>query len=285
MQVSIIIPSHNGGQILRKTITKIYQQKTSKLFEVIILDSSPSTDEETLKLKKEYPVIVYTIHPKDFNHGLTRDFGASKASGEFLIFINKDATPCNEFWLDLMVQPMLDNLEVYATQGQIEEQDTAPRFFWHSGGNRFNFTSEATGWMKKYHNIGFSTVNCAIRRSVWEKHPFGKTDICEDKKFQKEIHTSIQRIVYAYGRVYHTHDYSYREIRNLCQNYGYGWKIMQENYSLQAAIKDILIENNYRELWHAFKLRKKLTFAEWIYPFMRPIWIYKGNHFNVSIKK
>lgn len=285
MQVSIIIPCHNGGSILKKTLDAIYKQKTKKKFEVILLDSSAIPDIITTKLRDIYPVRWYRISPEEFNHGLTRDFGATKATGHFLIFINKDAIPATDDWLDLMVQPLLDDPEVYATQGEIWEDDAVPRFFWHCGGDRFNFTSEARSWMERYYNLGFSTVNCAIRKSVWNKNHFGETDICEDKKFQKAVHTSEKRIVYSKGRVYHTHDYSYREIRNLCENYGYGWRIMDEKYLLKAAIKDMFILENYKELWNAFRQHRKLTFAEWVYPFMRPIWIYKGNHYNKNIRK
>ena len=285
MQVSIIIPCHNGGLVLKKTLEAIYRQKTDKQFEVILLDSSLHQDEITKKLREIYPVRWYQIAPSDFNHGGTRDFGASKSQGEFLIFINKDATPATEDWLELMLQPMIDNQDVYATQGGIWEEDTVPRFFWHCGGSRFNFTSEAAGWMARYFHIGFSTVNCAIRKSVWEKYPFGRTDICEDKKFQKAVHTLEKRIVYAKGRVYHTHDYNYREIKNLCENYGYGWRLMNENYQLQSVVRDMLIMRNYKELWIAFKQRRRLTFAAWVYPVMRPMWIYKGNHYNKSLCK
>ncbi len=282
MDVSIIIPTYNGGELLRRTLVAIYSQKTDRRFEVIIIDSCSKP--ETTAIFADFPVRVHQIPQKTFNHGATRDLGAGMATGEFLIFINQDAEPGNDQWLDGMVAPFADP-QVLAVQGGIREREDMERFFWDSCGERFYFTSESKNWIKRYHNMGFSTVNCAIRRSVWEHHPFGRMDISEDKGFQRQIHHKGWEIVYSEAFVYHTHNYNFKQIWRRCQDEGYGWRLVDENYTLWQAIRDSFLWHNYKTLFQGIREGKVKQFSEVIYPFLRPTWVYIGNHFNQGLVK
>lgn len=281
MHVSIIIPTHNGGDLLRRSLQAIYGQQTTKTYEVILVDSSSGP--ETQQIFRQFPVQLHRIPQREFNHGLTRDLGATHATGEFLLFLNQDAEPGNDRWLDLMVQPMIDNPAIAATQGGIRERSDIPRFFWDSCGERFYFTHESTSWIRRYHNIGFSTVNCGIRRTVWEAHPFGKMDIMEDKGFQRRVHLEGHEIVYSEGWVYHTHDYNFEQLRRRCQDEGYGWRLVGETYSLATALRDTFLWKNYVDLARGLSRRDLTKFSEVIFPLLRPYWVYKGNRFNGSL--
>jgi rhamnosyltransferase len=284
MKISVIIPTFNGGALLDKTLQVIFSQTIKYSYEVIIIDSGSGL--ETFKIIKKYPVKLFQISSNEFNHGLTRDLGARKAKGEFLIFINQDAEPVNNRWMDLMVKPLILNKSTKASQGLILERNdnNASNFFWHSGGERFYFTSETKKWMQHYNNIGFSTVNCCIRKEVWKKYPFGYLDIAEDKSFQRQVQVNGNEIVYADGCVFHTHDYNYRQLKNRCQDEGYAWSLLGEKYSLPQAIKDTFIFKNYKELLIGIYKHKIKKWSEFVYPFMRPFWVYKGNHFNKRLR-
>mgnify|MGYP006175731343 CR=1 FL=1 len=58
---------------------------------------------------------------------------------------------------------------------------------------RIPFVGEADSrrWIERYYGIGFSTVNAAIRREVWERHPFGRAPIMEDKKWQRDAVAAV----------------------------------------------------------------------------------------------
>ena len=281
MDVSIIIPTYNGGEVLRKTLKSIYAQETNKLFEVITIDSGSA--QPTMEVLKEYPVKLIEIPKSSFNHGLTRDRAAEAAAGEFLIFINQDAEPENQHWLDLMVEPFAADNAIAAVQGRIKEDFESPLFFWGSCGEGFYFTSEAMNWISKYHGIGFSTVNCAIRRSIWQQHPFGKMDIVEDKGFQKRVHINGWEIVYSEGSVFHTHDYNYSQLKRRCQDEGYGWRLMGEDYAFLACLKDILILKNYVKLVRGILSGRVKKTSEILFPLMRPVWVFKGNRYNTGL--
>jgi rhamnosyltransferase len=282
MNTSIVIPTYNGGELLRRTLKAIFAQQTTKSFEVVVIDSGSKLD--TKQILAEFPIKLIEIPNSEFNHGLTRDLGAESASGEFLIFINQDAEPGDSQWLELMLAPFVDR-NILAVQGGIRERHDMRRFFWDSCGETFYFTSESKNWIRQHFNMGFSTVNCAIRRSQWQLHPFGKMDIFEDKGFQGQVHRKGDEIVYSDGFVYHTHDYTYDQLKHRCQDEGYGWKLVGENYSLLQAIKDIFILKNYTKLIRGILKGKVQRWSEVIFPILRPIWIYKGNHLNQGLLK
>ncbi len=283
MDASIIIPTYNGGELLRRTLKAIYTQQTRKSFEVVIVDSGSKPD--TKQILQEFSIELIEIDNSEFNHGLTRDLAAEHASGEFLLFINQDAEPGDAKWLDLMLQPMIENPAIAAVQGGIKERNDMQRFFWDSCGETFYFTSESKNWIGRYHNMGFSTVNCAVRRSTWQQHPFGKMDIFEDKGFQAQVHHQGHEIVYADGFVYHTHDYNFSQLRRRCIDEGYGWHLVGENYALSSCIKDMFVMANYKKLLRGLRDRKVRQISEIAFPFLRPVWVYIGNHYSQGLTR
>jgi len=282
MDVSIIIPTYNGGELLKKTLKAIFAQETAKSFEVVIIDSGSKQDPK--QLLEEFSIELFEIPNHEFNHGLTRDRAAEKSSGEFLIFINQDAEPGDRQWLDLMLAPFADE-HVVAVQGGIRERHDMRRFFWDSCGETFYFTSESKNWISHHFNMGFSTVNAAIRRSKWQQHPFGKMEIFEDKGFQRAVHLNGNEIVYSDGFVYHTHDYTYDQLRRRCQDEGYGWRLVGESYTIWQAIEDTFILKNYTKLARGILNGKVKRWSEVLFPLLRPLWVYKGNHFNQGLLK
>lgn len=114
--VSIIIPTKNGAEYLEELLRAVFTQKTDFEFEVIIVDSG--SQDRTLEIVKKFPVKLYQILPQDFNHGLTRNLAASKAKGEYLVFLTQDAAPANENWLAAIVRPMIKDEAVAGVFGR-----------------------------------------------------------------------------------------------------------------------------------------------------------------------
>jgi len=205
---------------------------------------------------------------------------AERASGEFLVFINQDAEPGDEHWLDGLVQPMLDDPGVVATQGEARERENFRRFFWGTGGPRFYFTSESEGWIRRFHGIGFSTVNCAIRRSAWERNRFGDMAMLEDKGFQRRVHITGREIVMTSAWVLHSHDYDLAQLRKRCRDEGMGWRLVGERYPAARALRDTFVWTNYRELLRGLRAGEVRQMSELVFPLLRPLWLYLGNRFG-----
>src|SRR4030042_1507003 len=128
-KASILIPTKNGEEYLEEVLDMVFKQKASFSFEVIIVDSG--SKDKTLEIIRRFPQIkFFQIPPEEFNHGTTRNFLASKARGEYLVFITQDAVPTDENWLKNMMEPFEKDPEVagvFGRQSPRKDCDPFPR--------------------------------------------------------------------------------------------------------------------------------------------------------------
>lgn len=89
--VSIVIPTKNSALFLDNCLRSI-QNQTHTPIEIILVDGS-STD-ETRHIAKKYHATIYDYNPKIpngfFDAPLRRNFGASKARGEYVYIVDAD---------------------------------------------------------------------------------------------------------------------------------------------------------------------------------------------------
>lgn len=103
--VSIIIPTRNGSQMLRRCIENLRQKTRYAPYEVLIVDNQ-SDNPETLKYLGHLEntggarVLRYD-HP--FNYSSINNFAAEAAQGSYLCLMNDDVEVITEDWLDEMV--------------------------------------------------------------------------------------------------------------------------------------------------------------------------------------
>ncbi len=82
---SIVIPTYNSEKTLDKCLESIKNQ-TYKNVEVIVVDKS--SEDNTAKIAKVYTDKVFVINAKERSE--QRNFGAKKANGKYLLFIDSD---------------------------------------------------------------------------------------------------------------------------------------------------------------------------------------------------
>ena len=97
MDVSIVIPTKNAGSLFDEVLKMVFSQKTEYEYEVICVDSG--SKDGTLDVIHKYPCKLYEIPASEFGHGKTRNYGASKGSGTYIVFITQDALPASDTWL------------------------------------------------------------------------------------------------------------------------------------------------------------------------------------------
>ncbi|KAB2966014.1 MAG: glycosyltransferase family 2 protein, partial [Thermoanaerobaculia bacterium] len=251
--ISVIVPTRRGGELLLRVVRRIREQVLERSAELLLVDSG-SGEEEVERLVAA-GARVERIAPDAFDHGRTRDHGAALAAGEVLVFLNQDALPADERWLDRLTAPLFAPGAPAAVQGGILEFPPAEleaqgrrRFFWDSCGPRFYFTRESEGWIARHGGIGFSTLNCAIRREVWRELPFGSAPILEDKKWQGAAAArGLEIAARPEAAVFHSHDYGVRALLRRCASEGFGWRGVGERYRLGAALRDVLQPAVWRE--------------------------------------
>ena len=116
MDATVVIPTKNGGELLRKVLSAVNSQVTKYSFEVICVDSGSS--DNTIDIIKNSGASLYQIPPESFGHGKTRNYGASLGSGEYIVFLTQDALPANENWLESFISAMRENPEVVGGFGK-----------------------------------------------------------------------------------------------------------------------------------------------------------------------
>ena len=83
MDVTIVIPTKNAGRLFEKVLKKVFAQETTYEYEVICVDSGSS--DNTIEIIKKFPCKLYEIPASEFGHGKTRNYGASKGTGELFL--------------------------------------------------------------------------------------------------------------------------------------------------------------------------------------------------------
>ena len=104
--VSIIIPTKDKVDLLRKCIKSILNKTDYPNYEIIIVNHD-SEQEETYKFFKEislkYDNIKTLKFSGEFNYSLINNFAVNHAKGELLLFLNNDTEVINSEWLTEMV--------------------------------------------------------------------------------------------------------------------------------------------------------------------------------------
>jgi len=229
INVSVIIPTKNGGSIYKKVLDKLLEQVILCDFEIIIIDSG--SKDETIsytkeKMKKHVNIVLKEIKPSEFGHGKTRNYGASIAEGEFLVFITQDALPYNEYWLSEMIKPFELGEEVVGVFGKHLPYNDCDIFEKHNLTVHFNNFGQGTIVYKidnqeRYDNDeGYRHLLCfysdnssAMRKSIWQKIPYDNVDFAEDQLWAKKIiELGYSKAYNSKAIVYHSHNYSFKEM-------------------------------------------------------------------------
>jgi glycosyltransferase involved in cell wall biosynthesis len=103
--VSIIIPTHNGKNILKKCINSILNTTDYNNYQILVIDNR-STDKEALKYLKSLGVsekIQVIRDDRPFNYSALNNTAIDSAKGSLICFLNNDIEVITEDWLTEMV--------------------------------------------------------------------------------------------------------------------------------------------------------------------------------------
>lgn len=221
MDVSIVIPTKNAGSILDKVLERVFRQETEYDYEVICVDSGSS--DQTVSIIKKYPCQLYEIPANEFGHGKTRNYGASKGTGEYIVFITQDAVPASKKWLQNFLDAMKSDPEIvggfgihypYPNCNIIDKRDLYYHFknfgedntiFQLTDENRERYANE-----EGYRHLlcFFSDNNSCVRRDIFEKYPYEDVNFSEDQIWaRKMIELGYKKLYCPYAPVYHSHNY------------------------------------------------------------------------------
>jgi rhamnosyltransferase len=213
---AIILLTKNGTCFLDESLVAIFSQQTRFAFQVLALDSG-STD-GTLEILSHYPVHVTQIEPSNFQHGRTRNLGASLVSPDvkYLVYLTQDATPLPG-WLDALVGTVADDSSVAgAFSRHVPRSDCNPLLArriveeWPQVGGRERIVKEIDSPLdavRQWHMLAyFSNTSSCLRKDAWEKIPFPEVEFAEDVAWACKALAAGYRLVYEpASAVLHSH--------------------------------------------------------------------------------
>ena len=213
-----MIPTFQAGSGFDGLLGRLFSQKTDFGYEVLVVDSG-STD-GTVELARRHGASVHRIAPGEFDHGATRNLGASLSAGRYVVFLVQDALPIDDNWLAAMVENLEADETVAGVYGrQIPRPDSGPltralmRDWPTSARER---REQFAGGPESYAAMPpatrrslavFDNVSSCVRRSVWEHIPFEKTRFGEDLRWGKAAVEAGHKLVYEpHSAVLHSHE-------------------------------------------------------------------------------
>lgn len=217
-KASVVVTTLNAGPGFGELLRRLFSQKADFDYEVLVIDSG-STD-ATVELARSYGASVHTIDRDEFDHGATRNLGASLSGGRYVAFVVQDALPLDDTWLASMVENLDKDGTVAGVYGrQIPRPDSSPLTRalmddWPTSGleRREQFAGDPGSFRRmspatRRTLATFDNVSSCVRRSLWESFPFERTSFGEDLRWGKTVVEAGYKLVYEpRSAVLHSHE-------------------------------------------------------------------------------
>ncbi|TDJ76027.1 MAG: glycosyltransferase [Planctomycetota bacterium] len=226
--VSVLMPTWQGIELLERAVTALAAQETDIAWDFRIIDSG-STDgtwELLAGWRKRFPVplAMERIEQVEFDHGDTRNLLAARSTGDLLVFLTQDAIPGSPDWLATLARNFTDERvgAAYCRNVPRSDADVLTRIF-SAGDPGYALERRAVrlpepavyadmdpGERRLLYN--FNDVASAVRRELWERHPFPRATFGEDVLMARALLEAGFTVVYdAAATVEHSHDYDAAE--------------------------------------------------------------------------
>lgn len=104
LRVSIVIPNYNGRELMQKNLPLVLASARNPkncITEVIVVDDG-SKDDSVAFLKKEFSQVRLTIHKVNRGFSAAVNSGVRVAKGEFVVLLNSDVYPTENFLEDIL---------------------------------------------------------------------------------------------------------------------------------------------------------------------------------------
>ena len=116
MKVDLIIPTYKPGEKFKKSLKRLALQ-TRKPDRIILINTEAQYFDEEM-IRPYDNVEVHHIKKEEFDHGATRDYGASLAEdADILMFMTDDAIPKDKYLVENLLKAF-DNENVSAAYGR-----------------------------------------------------------------------------------------------------------------------------------------------------------------------
>ncbi|WP_252237137.1 glycosyltransferase [Clostridium sp. ZBS17] len=219
MKISIICPLYNAENYIYNLNNNILTQGVDSEQELEILYILTKSNDNSENILKELNCKYWVIEIKDFSHSKTREMMVSFASGDIIVFISQDVKMKNKLWLKNLVTPIINEECEASFSRQICENNNIEKYT-----REKNYPEESRIVSKKdigkyglltfFYSDASSAVNAKIYREI---NAYDGKDMPtnEDMYFAHKLIHAGYRIKYcADSEVYHSHDFTFKQLYN-----------------------------------------------------------------------
>lgn len=238
-KISIIIPCYNVEEYVEKCIDSVINQ-TYKNMEVIVIDdkSTDNTYDRLKKLEEKYSG-KFSLYQNEENKGLayTRNFGVSKATGDYVGFIDSDDYIAKNYYEELVKKLNKENADLVVNDILLLDEN----------GNSIGEVNsackdEVTKLSIIDNGLAASACNKLLRKDLLLKYPFLEGKINEDVASIIPIIVHSKRVAYTKKAVY-----NYVQRHNSIQNSKFSEKRFDMFDSIKICLDRISEDENYLE--------------------------------------
>lgn len=253
-KIAIIMRSYNDAGVIQGTLEMLSRQ-TWREFELWNFDSGSSDGTLEIIRKFNHADRILLNDSTNYNPGRVLNEAVETVDADILVFLNSDATPQDEHWLERLVEPLHDPT-IGAVFGRQIARPDCRSLFAKDTERAFGNGSETSRWVHF-----FSMANSAARRSVFRHFPFETAiSYSEDIEWSYRLRRGGYRIRYVTDAVaIHSHNYTLKQ--SYTRQYGEGkaeafiFREGEFDYSLARYFLMPLLMESIRDMRWAFTKR------------------------------
>jgi len=273
-RISIVMRSYNDAAVIAGTLEALARQTVCD-FELWNFDST-STDGTLDVIRRHNDAERILVNDsRSYNPGRVLNEAVARSRGEIVVFINSDATPQDERWLERLVAPFADP-RVGATFGRQVARPDARSLFVKDTERAFGDGGVACGWVHF-----FSMANSAVRRELALATPFEtRIQYSEDIEWSYRLRRAGHHIEYVAEAVaMHSHNYTLAQSARRHRGEGAADAWIFRNGELRESflgycllpfgmevLRDLgwaLRRRSVDALWHSVPLRAAQKWGRW----------------------
>jgi rhamnosyltransferase len=254
----LIIPVYRPDEKLHTLLQRMEKQSVLPEHIFLMHTAVPPFDEELRKRYGSHPRIrIVELTPEEFDHGGTRNWGASLSKADYIMFMTQDAIPLGTGLTERMLDGFLTDkvAAVYARQVCAKDAGVLEAYT-----RQFNYPKESrVKSLEDLERLGIKTYFCsnvcaAYDRQVYQEQGgfVTKTIFNEDMIFAAGLIQAGYKISYrADCLVEHSHRYT-------------GWQQLSRNFDLGVS------QQQYRQIFDGVKsetegIRLVKDTAKWLF--------------------
>lgn len=213
--VDVMIPTYKPDEKFKRLMKRLNKQ-TIKPNHIFIINTQEEYFVGNKYIDNEQCSVIH-INKEEFDHGGTRNYGATLSKADYILFITQDAVPADEYLIERLLEPFGDEKVAvsYARQLPIGKAGVIETYT-----RTFNYPKEDSIKSKKdLDRLGIKTYFCSNVCAVYRKDVYEelggfvtKTIFNEDMIMAAAVIGAGYSIAYAAkAEVVHSHKYNYRQ--------------------------------------------------------------------------